>query len=57
MPQAFPFYLTAERRRPDREELDKLLTRVGDPPPVLVQATPSEGWEDRVDELELTCTE
>jgi hypothetical protein len=56
MTHAFPFYLTAERRRPDREELDKLLSRIGDstpPPPGL----PRDGLEDELDEFELADAE
>jgi hypothetical protein len=56
MPHTFPFYLTAERRRPDREELDKLLTRVGSstPPP---QGVPRDAVDDQLDDLELACAE
>ena len=52
----FPTHLLRPPSVPDREELEKLLTRVGDAHPA-PQGEPRESWEDAFDELEGTSIE
>jgi hypothetical protein len=57
MPHAYPFYLTAERRHSERDELKKLLERVGEPTRKPGPGVPREAVEDELDEFELTGVE